>query len=52
MLVIVWLLLADPTSRCRDLGPQFFDNRIRPERRKINHIRQLDTLSCTLTPAA
>jgi transposase len=54
ILVIVWHLLTDPTSRYRDLGPQFFDNRIRPERRKINHIRQLEALgyTVTLTPAA
>src|SRR5664279_5439339 len=44
ILVIVWHLLADPTSRYHDLGPEFFDNRIRPERRKINHIRQLEAL--------
>jgi transposase len=54
ILVIVWHLLANPTSRYRDIGPQFFDNRIRPERRKINHIRQLEALgyTVTLTPAA
>ena len=34
--------------------PTVLDNRIRPERRKINHIRQLEALGCTitLTPAA
>ena len=55
ILVIVWHLLADPTSRYHDLGPEFFDSRIRPERRKINHIRQLDEalgFTVTLTPAA
>jgi transposase len=54
ILVIVWHLLADPTRRYRDLGPEFFDNRIRPEHRKINHIRQLEALgyTITLTPAA
>jgi transposase len=54
ILVIVWHLLANPTSRYRDLGPEFFNNRIRPERRKINHIRQLEALgyTVTLTPAA
>ena len=54
ILVIVWHLLADPTSRYHDLGPEFFDNRIRPERRKINHVRQLEALgyTVTLTPAA
>jgi len=38
ILVIVWHLLADPTRRYCDLGPDFFDTRIRPERRKQNHI--------------
>jgi transposase len=54
ILVIVWHLLADPTSRYRDLGPDFFDNRIRPDRRKQTHIRQLEALGyrVTLTPAA
>ena len=54
ILVIVWQLLADPTARYRDLGPEFFDNRVRPERRKLNHIRQLEALGykVTLEPAA
>jgi transposase len=54
ILVIVWHLLTDPTSRYRDLGPEFFDNRIRPERRKLNHIHQLEALGykVTLEPAA
>ncbi len=54
ILVIVWHLLADPTSRYRDLGPEFFDTRLRPERRKNNHIRQLEALGykVTLEPAA
>jgi hypothetical protein len=54
ILVIVWHLLADPTSRYRDLGPDFFDNRITPERRKQNHNHQLEALgyNLTLEPAA
>jgi transposase len=54
ILVIVWHLLADPTTRYRDLGPDFFDTRLRPERRKNNHIRQLEALGykVTLEPAA
>jgi transposase len=53
ILVIVWHLLADPTSRYHDLGPEFFDN-LRPERRKNNHIRQLEALGYKVTfePAA
>jgi hypothetical protein len=34
-----------------DLGPDFFDNRIRPERRKHNHIRQIEALGDTVAPA-
>lgn len=54
ILVIVWHLLADPTSRYRDLGPAFYDSRLRLDRRKHNHIRQLETLGYTVTlePAA
>lgn len=53
-LVIVWNLLADPTARYHDLGPEHFDTKIRPERRKQNHIRRLEALgyTVTLTPAA
>ena len=35
ILVIVWNLLSDPTTRYRDLGPDF-DTRTRPDQRK-NH---------------
>ena len=54
ILVITWHLLADPTRRYHDLGPEFFDNRTHPERRKQNHIRQLEALgyTVTLTPVA
>ena len=54
ILVIVWNLLADPTRRYHDIGPEFYDNRIGPERRKRNHIRRLEALgyTVTLTPAA
>ena len=54
LLVIIWHLLADPTARFTDLGSDFYDTRIDPERRKRNHIRQLEALGCkvTLQPAA
>jgi transposase len=54
ILVIVWHLLADPTARFCDLGPGFYDTRINAERRKRNHIRQLEALGykVTLEPAA
>ena len=52
--VIVWHLLSDPTSRYRNLGADFFDNRVRPDRRKNNHIHQLEALGykVTVEPAA
>jgi transposase len=54
ILVIVWHLLADPTARFCDLGPGFYDTHINAERRKRNHIRQLEALGdkVTLQPAA
>jgi transposase len=54
MLVIIWHLLADPAARYADLGSDFYDTRINPERRKRNHIRQLEALGykVTLEPAA
>jgi transposase len=54
ILVIVWHLLADPDARFHDLGPGFYDTRIDAERRKRNHIRQLEALGykVTLQPAA
>ena len=54
ILVIVWHLLSDPDARFHDLGPDFYDTRIDPERRKRNHIRQLEALGykVTLEPAA
>lgn len=54
ILVIVWNLLADPTCRYHDLGPDYCDTRVGPERRKRNHIRQLEALGYTVTlnPAA
>jgi transposase len=54
ILIIVWHLLADPTVHYQDLGPGFYDTRINAERRKRNHIRQLEALGymVTLEPAA
>jgi len=44
ILIIVWHLLSDPQARFVDLGPDFYDNRTGPERKKRNHIRQLEAL--------
>jgi transposase len=54
ILVIVWHLLSDPQAHFVDLGPDFYDNRTSPERKKRNHIRQLEALGykVTLEPAA
>jgi transposase len=54
VLVIVWHLLADPAARFHDLGPDFYDTRIGPDRKKRNHVRQLEALGykVTLEPAA
>ena len=54
ILVIVWHLLSDPKARFHDLGPDFYDTRIGPERKKRNHIRQLEALGykVTLEPTA
>jgi len=54
ILVIIWHLLSDPDARFHDLGPDFYDTRIDPERKKLNHIRQLQALGyrVTLEPAA
>jgi transposase len=54
ILVIVWHLLSDPQARFHDLGSDFYDNRTGPERKKRNHIRQLEALGykVTLEPAA
>jgi transposase len=54
VLIIVWHLLANPDARFHDLGPDFYDTRIGPDRKKRNHIRQLEALGymVTLEPAA
>src|SRR4051794_15207057 len=54
ILVIVWQLLSDPRARFHDLGAEFYDNRTGPDRKKRNHIRQLEALGykVTLEPAA
>jgi hypothetical protein len=44
ILVIIWHLPADPDARYTDLGSDFYDTRINPERRRRNHIRQLEAL--------
>ncbi len=52
--MIIWDLLSDPEPRFHDLGVDFYDNRLGPERTKRKYIRQLKTLGykVTLEPAA
>jgi transposase len=54
MLVVIWHLLSDPDTQFADLGPAFYDSRIQPDRKKREHIRQLEALGykVTLEPAA
>jgi len=54
ILVIVWHLLADPDARFHDLGPGFYEAHVNADRRKRNHVRQLEALGykVTLQPAA
>ena len=54
ILVIVWHLLADPTARFHDLGPDYHTTRINTNRKTRNLVRQLEALGhhVTLTPAA
>jgi transposase len=54
LLVIIWHLLSDPNARFHDLGADYYEVHHNAERRKRNHIRQLEALGYTVTlqPAA
>ena len=49
-----WVYLTDPSARYTDLGSDYYATRINPERRRRNHIRQLEALGykVILEPAA
>ena len=49
ILVIVWHLLSDPQARFHDLGPDFYDTRLGPDRKKRSHVRQLEALGYKVT---
>jgi transposase len=54
ILTIIWHLLSDPKTGFCDLGPDFYASRTDTDRRKRNHVRQLEALGYTVTlqPAA
>jgi transposase len=52
ILVAIWHLLADPTSRFHDLGADHHTNRTSDQRRTRNHIQQLEALGYTVTLTA
>jgi len=54
ILVIIWQLLANPTARFHDLGPDYHTNRVAIERRLRNHLAQLAAMGyrVILEPAA
>jgi transposase len=54
ILVIVWHLLADPSARFRDLGPDWHERKGDRDRKIRAHLRQLQALGLevTITPAA
>ena len=54
ILVIIWHLLADPTTRYHDLGVNFHNDRLSIQRRTRSYIQQLRSLGydVTLTPAS
>jgi len=49
ILVIIWHLLNDPTTRFHDLGEDHHRNRIDNSRATRNHVRQLEALGYTVT---
>jgi transposase len=49
VLTIIWHLLSDPAAGFRDLGADFYLSRTDTERRKRNHIRQLEALGYRVT---
>jgi len=51
ILVIVWHLLADRTTRYHDLGAGYYTSRIDKNRKTRNHIRQLEALGYAVTLA-
>lgn len=49
IMVIVWHLLADPTTRFHDLGPDYHTTRVNTGRKIRNLVHQLEALGHTVT---
>jgi transposase len=49
VLTIIWHLLSVPETHFRDLGTDFYLSRTDTERRKRNHVRQLEALGYRVT---
>jgi transposase len=54
IIVVVWHLLADPSKRFHDLGPDYHATKVNTGRKVRNLVRQLEALGITVTlqPAA
>jgi transposase len=49
VLIIIWHLLNDPTSRFHDLGTDYYTRRVDTQRKTRDHVRQLQALGFTVT---
>jgi transposase len=49
VLVVIWHLLSDPQAQFQDLGRDFYESRINPQRQARNHIAKLEALGYTVT---
>jgi transposase len=49
ILVIVWHLLADPSTRYDELGADYHTRRLDLDKKTRNHVRQLEALGYTVT---
>ncbi|WP_454083791.1 IS110 family transposase [Georgenia sp. Marseille-Q6866] len=49
ILVIIWHLLANPTARFTDLGVDFYQTRVKNNRRIRDHVRNLEALGYKVT---
>jgi transposase len=52
MLVIIWRLLANPTTSFHDLGVDYHLTRLDQDRKIRNHVRQLEALGYQVTLAS